>query len=472
MGENSVVIKNKARLVAQGYNKQDGINNEETFAPVARLEAIRIFLAYATYIGFMVYQMDVKSVFLNGKISEEVYQANPKESYLVAVKRFFRYLKGTPSLGLYYPKGSGFDLKAYSDSDYDGCNLHRKIEVEYVAIAKCCAQVQWIKSQLADYDVIYDKPVTQPKASTDLKTKKKQIPPSSKPKSSYKVSVILPKKQVAETQPAEETMAIESKIKIIKRFQPRQLDDHTQIKFLSVEPSHFEFDQYKSTMHGESDSDSGLHLMPDDDFASLFGFETPDSTDDESKKVRVQHNQIQSFVPLIVVDSLKENMPGQILEAPKNTLPQLIKDFIKQSVLESIEEKLPELRKVIKTKLGVSVRSKDLRNMYKDMVSMLEAAKVFKKANAKWEKGIYYGHCSGGANTSSRTSPLINEENALILYTSVEKASKENNSENKVSDDEPPIKKLKFLIPTPSSILSPTPLKSIMHEPLQKPDTA
>ncbi|GJR36797.1 hypothetical protein Tco_1212481 [Tanacetum coccineum] len=55
------------------------------------------------------------------------YQANPKESYLVAVKRFFRYLKGTLNPGLWYPKGLGFDLKAYSDSDYASCNLDRKI---------------------------------------------------------------------------------------------------------------------------------------------------------------------------------------------------------------------------------------------------------------------------------------------------------------------------------------------------------
>nr|GEW23333.1 retrovirus-related Pol polyprotein from transposon TNT 1-94 [Tanacetum cinerariifolium] len=72
MDENRIVIKNKARLIAQGYNQQEGIDYEETFAPVARLEAIRIFLAYTGYMGFLVYQMDVKSAFLNGKNSEEV----------------------------------------------------------------------------------------------------------------------------------------------------------------------------------------------------------------------------------------------------------------------------------------------------------------------------------------------------------------------------------------------------------------
>ncbi|GKB28705.1 retrovirus-related pol polyprotein from transposon TNT 1-94 [Tanacetum coccineum] len=71
MDEEGVVTKNKARLVAHGYNQQEGIDYEETFAPVARLEAIKKFLAYAAYMGFVVYQMDVKSAFLNGKISEE-----------------------------------------------------------------------------------------------------------------------------------------------------------------------------------------------------------------------------------------------------------------------------------------------------------------------------------------------------------------------------------------------------------------
>ncbi|GKA28302.1 hypothetical protein Tco_0714470 [Tanacetum coccineum] len=66
------------------------------------------------------------------------YQANPKESYLIAVKRIFIYLKGTHSLGLWYPKCLGFDLKGYLDSDYAGCNMDRKstsAEAEYLAAA-------------------------------------------------------------------------------------------------------------------------------------------------------------------------------------------------------------------------------------------------------------------------------------------------------------------------------------------------
>ncbi|GJV48908.1 retrovirus-related pol polyprotein from transposon TNT 1-94 [Tanacetum coccineum] len=111
------------------------------------------------------------------------YQSNPKESHLTAVKRILRYLKGTPTLGLYYLKCSGFDLKGYSDSDYVGCNMDRKstsgacqilggklvcwsakkqqsvamssAEAEYVAAAGCCASILWMKSQLSDYDIHY-----------------------------------------------------------------------------------------------------------------------------------------------------------------------------------------------------------------------------------------------------------------------------------------------------------------------------
>ncbi|GKC65930.1 retrovirus-related pol polyprotein from transposon TNT 1-94, partial [Tanacetum coccineum] len=71
------IRKNKARLVACGYRQEEGINFEESFAPVARLEAIRIFLAFAAHINMVVYQMDVKTSFLNGNLREEVYVSQP-----------------------------------------------------------------------------------------------------------------------------------------------------------------------------------------------------------------------------------------------------------------------------------------------------------------------------------------------------------------------------------------------------------
>jgi hypothetical protein len=76
-GEDGVVVRNKARLVAQGFSQKEGIDYEETFAPVACLEAIRIILAYAASEGFKLFQMDVKSAFLNGFIEKEVYVRRP-----------------------------------------------------------------------------------------------------------------------------------------------------------------------------------------------------------------------------------------------------------------------------------------------------------------------------------------------------------------------------------------------------------
>ncbi|GJZ53031.1 putative ribonuclease H-like domain-containing protein [Tanacetum coccineum] len=75
--ERGIVVKNKARLVAQGHTQEEGIDYDEVFAPVARIEAIRLFLAYASFKDFVVYQMDVKSAFLYGKIEEEVYVCQP-----------------------------------------------------------------------------------------------------------------------------------------------------------------------------------------------------------------------------------------------------------------------------------------------------------------------------------------------------------------------------------------------------------
>ncbi|GKB62089.1 retrovirus-related pol polyprotein from transposon TNT 1-94 [Tanacetum coccineum] len=156
MDEHGTVIRNKAKALLH-----------------------RFFLAYVTYVNFTVYQMDVKSAFLNGKMKEEVYvheptgfesseipdyvckldkalyglkqaprawftdiasmpdmqfatclyaiyEANLKESHLIVMKRIFKYLKGTPTFSLWYPKCLGFYLKGYSESHYAGCNMERK----------------------------------------------------------------------------------------------------------------------------------------------------------------------------------------------------------------------------------------------------------------------------------------------------------------------------------------------------------
>lgn len=73
LDEQRNIIRNKARFVAQGYNQEEGIDFDESFAPIARIEAIRLLLAFVCYINFKLFQMDVKSAFLNGIIKEEVY---------------------------------------------------------------------------------------------------------------------------------------------------------------------------------------------------------------------------------------------------------------------------------------------------------------------------------------------------------------------------------------------------------------
>nr|GEX89874.1 hypothetical protein [Tanacetum cinerariifolium] len=240
--ERGLVIKNKARLVAQGHTQEEGIHYEEVFAPVARIEAIRLFLANASFMGFPVYQMDVKSawkytyvnhqglrilkiltkyrkwsrhfmdyikllelglqvkqkkdgIFINqdkfvaeilkkfglseGKSASTLIDAEKPLLKDSDVKRIFRYFKGKPYLGLWYPKDLPFDLVAYSDSDYAGASLDRKsttggcqflrcrliswqckkqtvvatssTEAKYVAAASGCTQVLWIQNHLLDY---------------------------------------------------------------------------------------------------------------------------------------------------------------------------------------------------------------------------------------------------------------------------------------------------------------------------------
>ncbi|GJS65984.1 putative ribonuclease H-like domain-containing protein [Tanacetum coccineum] len=77
--QRGIMVRNKARLVAQGHRQEEGIDYDEVFAPVTRIEAIRLFLAYASFMGFTMYQIDVKSAFLYGTIEEEVYVNQPPD---------------------------------------------------------------------------------------------------------------------------------------------------------------------------------------------------------------------------------------------------------------------------------------------------------------------------------------------------------------------------------------------------------
>nr|GFB47733.1 hypothetical protein [Tanacetum cinerariifolium] len=178
---------------AQDQDKRSQINNDD-FHTFARIEAIRLFLAYASFMGFMMYQMNVKSAFLYGTIEEEVYVCQPpgfedpdypdkkldgifisQDKYVakifgltdeksastpidtekpllkdrdgedvdvhtyrsMIVERIFRYLKGKLHLGLWYPKDLPFNLVAYSDSDYAGVSLDRKSTTEGCQFLTC-----------------------------------------------------------------------------------------------------------------------------------------------------------------------------------------------------------------------------------------------------------------------------------------------------------------------------------------------
>nr|GEY07858.1 hypothetical protein [Tanacetum cinerariifolium] len=193
------VIKNKSRLVVRGYRQEEGIDFKESFASIARMEAIRIFLAYAAHKSFTVFQMDVKTAFLHGSLKEDVYVCQPKgfidadhpshakptEKHLKEVKRIFHYFWGAVNMGLWYTKDSGFELTGFSDADYAGCKdtfkstfggaqfLGEKLvswsskkqdytalsttEAEYVSLSACCAQVLWMRTQLTDYGIHFIK---------------------------------------------------------------------------------------------------------------------------------------------------------------------------------------------------------------------------------------------------------------------------------------------------------------------------
>ncbi|GJX55640.1 retrovirus-related pol polyprotein from transposon TNT 1-94 [Tanacetum coccineum] len=203
------ILKNNAHLVARGYRQEEGIDFEKSFAPVARLDVIRIFLAYAAHMNMIVYQIDVKTEFLNGILREEVYvsqpdwfmdQDNPNHVYKLKKSLYglkptprvrydllsndpvdtpmvekskldedtqgkavdpthYREMMGTlmyltasrPDLTFIYPKDSSIALTDYVDADHTGCQDTRR------TLSGCCAQVLWMRSQLTDYGLGFNK---------------------------------------------------------------------------------------------------------------------------------------------------------------------------------------------------------------------------------------------------------------------------------------------------------------------------
>ncbi|GKB46392.1 hypothetical protein Tco_0897145 [Tanacetum coccineum] len=186
--ERTIVIKNKAKLVTQGYTQEEGTDYNEMsksdFLYGKELKRKNIWEdvdehLYRSMIGSLMYLTSSRPDIMFVVCACARFQVNPKVSHLHAVKRIFRYLKGQPKLGLWYPKDSPFDLVAYTDSDYAGASLDRKsttggcqflgcrliswqckkqtvvanstTEAEYIAASNCCGQVLWIQNQLLDY---------------------------------------------------------------------------------------------------------------------------------------------------------------------------------------------------------------------------------------------------------------------------------------------------------------------------------
>nr|GEW29847.1 retrovirus-related Pol polyprotein from transposon TNT 1-94 [Tanacetum cinerariifolium] len=180
--EEQTVIRNKSHLVMRGYRQEEGINFKESFAPVARIEAIRIFLAYAALNLFSVLQMDVKTTFLHGSLKEDVYVCQPKgfidadhpshfyklkkalyglkqaprawakptEKHLKEVKMIFRYLRGTVNTDTFKSTFGGAQffgekLVSWSSKKQD-CMAMLIAKAEYLSLSACCAQVLWMQT--------------------------------------------------------------------------------------------------------------------------------------------------------------------------------------------------------------------------------------------------------------------------------------------------------------------------------------
>nr|GFA01163.1 uncharacterized mitochondrial protein AtMg00810-like [Tanacetum cinerariifolium] len=171
--EENTVIRNKSRLVAKGYAQKEGIDFEESFAPVALLEAVQLFIVYAAYKSFTVYQMDVKTTFLYGPLKEEVQMdllihiiptknTVSRKHYMDSNKLQGRDLDHTSCLDSRKGTSGGIQflggdkLVRWSSKKQD-CTSMSLAEAEYVSLSVCCAQVLWFRTQLTDYVFYFDK---------------------------------------------------------------------------------------------------------------------------------------------------------------------------------------------------------------------------------------------------------------------------------------------------------------------------
>nr|GEV05574.1 retrovirus-related Pol polyprotein from transposon TNT 1-94 [Tanacetum cinerariifolium] len=383
MVEEGVVNKNKARLVAKGYKQEEGIDYDETFAPVARLETIKIFLAYVSYMGFTVYQMDVKSAFLNRKISMEVYLEQPPRFESNLLKKYDLADCASVKCPMLPPNNLG--------PDESGAML------DVTLIAGSC-QILGGKLSLippsgeVNVDDSADKslsrtsmpPVTQSKATTPRKPRKKTIPSSTRPEAlnSSKIKTSS-SSQATHLQPAEEFMVIvdetksldvsesevahenqnetakaekllnevdkqnsaiqhtqeipfnsESEILFVKSFQASEITKDAEVTLMGSGPMVMDSQTTESEFEIES--------VPDDDLQSLSGFKTSVSESyllhykvDEMESLIAQKvsDDIKSSVSDLISHSLKAQLPGLLSEALKNSLPQLLKERTLEAVV-------------------------------------------------------------------------------------------------------------------------------------------
>nr|GEU53149.1 hypothetical protein [Tanacetum cinerariifolium] len=186
------VLKNKARLVAKGYRQKKGIDFEESFAPVACIEAFCIFIANAASRNMPIYHMDFKTDFLNGELKKEVYVSQPEgfvdpdhPTHVYRLKKALYGLKQAPRAWYDTLLRFFLDNDFSKDADHAGCPDTRRstsrsaqfygdklvswsskkqkstaifiIEVEYIAMSRCCAQILWMRSKLTDYGFDFNK---------------------------------------------------------------------------------------------------------------------------------------------------------------------------------------------------------------------------------------------------------------------------------------------------------------------------